>query len=80
MISPATNAPIIPATPNEFAKKVIELTGINSNIENKPLPEDDPVKRKPDISKAKELLNWEPKVRLDEGLRKTIDWFASIKK
>lgn len=52
----------------ELAKKVISMTGSKSKIMRKPLPEDDPAKRKPDISKAKKLLNWKPKVSLDEGL------------
>jgi len=62
----------------ELAKKIIELTGSKSEIVYKPLPQDDPVKRKPDISLAKEKLNWEPKVALDEGLKKTIEYFSKI--
>jgi dTDP-glucose 4,6-dehydratase len=59
----------------EFAKKVIELTGSKSPIVYKPLPEDDPQVRQPDITKARTLLGWEPRVGLDEGLAKTIDYF-----
>ena len=59
----------------EFAKKIVELCGSKSQIDFKPLPKDDPVRRKPDISLAKEKLGWEPKVSLEEGLKKTIDWF-----
>ncbi|MGE5819283.1 MAG: UDP-glucuronic acid decarboxylase family protein [Deltaproteobacteria bacterium] len=59
----------------EFAKKIIEITGSKSPIVYKPLPEDDPQVRQPDITKAKTLLGWEPKVTLDEGLAKTIDYF-----
>jgi dTDP-glucose 4,6-dehydratase len=59
----------------EFAKKIIELTGSKSPIVYKPLPEDDPQVRQPDITKARTLLGWEPKVTLDEGLAKTIDYF-----
>ena len=59
----------------EFAKKIIELTGSKSPIVHKPLPEDDPQVRQPDITKARTLLRWEPKVTLDEGLAKTIDYF-----
>jgi len=59
----------------EFANKIIQLTGSKSPIVYKPLPEDDPQVRQPDISKAKSILGWEPKVGLDEGLAKTIDYF-----
>jgi dTDP-glucose 4,6-dehydratase len=61
----------------EFAKKIIELTGSKSPIVHKPLPEDDPQVRQPDITKARALLGWEPKVTLDEGLAKTIDYFRA---
>jgi dTDP-glucose 4,6-dehydratase len=59
----------------EFAKKIIEITGSKSPIVFKPLPEDDPQVRQPDISKAKAILGWEPKVKLEEGLQKTIEYF-----
>ncbi len=59
----------------EVAKEVIELTNSSSKIEFKPLPQDDPKVRQPDISKAKKLLNWEPKVPRKEGLKKTIEYF-----
>ncbi|MBI2580179.1 SDR family oxidoreductase [Candidatus Woesearchaeota archaeon] len=58
----------------EFAKKIIKLTG-SRKIIFKPLPVDDPKTRCPDISKAKKLLKWEPKVSVDEGLKRTIEWF-----
>ncbi|MGE5303146.1 MAG: UDP-glucuronic acid decarboxylase family protein [Alphaproteobacteria bacterium] len=61
----------------EFAKKIIELTGSKSAIVYKPLPEDDPQVRQPDITKARKLLGWEPKVKLDEGLAKTIEYFRA---
>ena len=61
----------------EFAKKIIELTGSKSMIIYKPLPVDDPQVRQPDISKAKAILGWEPKVKLEEGLLKTIDYFRN---
>jgi len=61
----------------DFAKKIIELTGSKSTIVYKPLPEDDPQVRQPDISKAKKILGWEPKVALEEGLVKTIDYFRA---
>ena len=59
----------------QFAKKILELTGSKSEIAYRPLPQDDPQVRQPDISKARKLLNWEPEVDLDEGLKKTIDYF-----
>jgi len=59
----------------ELANIVKELSGSNSKIVYKPLPIDDPVRRCPDITKAKEILNWEPTTTLEEGLKKTIAWF-----
>ncbi|HEX9444316.1 MAG TPA: UDP-glucuronic acid decarboxylase family protein [Candidatus Binatia bacterium] len=59
----------------DFAKKIIQLTGSKSRIEFHPLPQDDPQVRQPDISKARELLGWEPRVEVDEGLEKTIEYF-----
>jgi dTDP-glucose 4,6-dehydratase len=61
----------------DFAKKIIELTDSHSTIVFKPLPEDDPQVRQPDITKAKKILNWEPKVKLEEGLLKTIEYFRA---
>jgi dTDP-glucose 4,6-dehydratase len=61
----------------QFAKKILELTGSKSEIAYRPLPQDDPQVRQPDITKARKLLNWEPKVDLDEGLIKTIDYFRA---
>lgn len=63
----------------DFAKKIIELTKSKSKIVYKPLPQDDPKVRRPDISKAKKVLNWKPKVSLEEGLERTIVWFATTK-
>ena len=62
----------------DFAKLVIELTGSASKIVYKPLPKDDPVKRKPDIGLAKEKLNWTPTVSIKEGLGKTIEYFENV--
>lgn len=62
----------------ELARKIIELTGSKSKIVFKPLPCDDPVQRRPDISLAKKTLKWEPKTSLDEGLMKTIQYFREI--
>ncbi len=59
----------------EFAKTVIERTGGRSGIKHEPLPVDDPKIRQPDISKARSILGWEPKVSLDEGLRRTLEYF-----
>ncbi|HUC99053.1 MAG TPA: hypothetical protein VMR88_11255, partial [Candidatus Polarisedimenticolaceae bacterium] len=61
----------------QFAKKILELTGSKSEITYRPLPQDDPQVRQPDITIARKLLNWEPKVDLDEGLIKTIDYFRA---
>ncbi|MGQ9543209.1 MAG: UDP-glucuronic acid decarboxylase family protein [Candidatus Bathyarchaeia archaeon] len=60
----------------DLAWKIKELTGSSSKIILQPLPEDDPKRRCPDISKAKELLGWQPEVSLDTGLRRTISWFS----
>lgn len=64
-------------TIKELAEKIIGLTGSKSEISYNPLPEDDPKRRKPDISKARNILEWEPKIGLDEGLRKTIAWYGN---
>jgi UDP-glucuronate decarboxylase len=62
----------------ELAGKVIEFVGGSNKIVNKPLPMDDPTRRRPDISLAKEKLGWEPKIALDEGLRRTIEFFDDL--
>jgi len=59
----------------QFAETIKRLTGSNAPIEFRPLPEDDPKIRRPDITKAKQLLGWEPVVPLEEGLQRTIDYF-----
>jgi len=74
------NEPINLGNPHEFtilelARLLITLTGTKSNIVFKPLPQDDPRQRQPNISKAKSLLNWLPKIELEEGLKRTIEWF-----
>lgn len=77
--------PVNVGNPNEFtilqlAEKVIELCGSDSKIVRKPLPSDDPMQRQPDISLAKSKLGWEPKVQLEEGLVRTIEYFRTIVK
>ena len=64
-------------TMKELAERVLScLPDTSSTLETRPLPQDDPRRRKPDISKAKKFLKWEPKVLLEEGLRKTVEDFA----
>ncbi|MBR3127183.1 MAG: SDR family oxidoreductase, partial [Solobacterium sp.] len=75
--------PVNVGNPGEFtilqlAKMVIDLTGSKSKIVYRELPQDDPLQRKPDITLAKKELNWEPTIALEEGLRKTIDYFRSV--
>jgi len=62
----------------QFAEEIKRLTGSKAPIEYRPLPEDDPKIRRPDITKARTLLNWEPVVPLEEGLTKTIDYFRRV--
>src|ERR1041385_7281750 len=59
----------------ECAKLVVKVTGSKSPIVNKPLPQDDPKQRRPDISKARRLLGWEPKIDLEQGLKLSMDYF-----
>jgi len=65
-------------TIKELAEIIIELTGSSSKIVHKPLPSDDPCKRRPDLTLARKELNYEPIVPVREGLQKTIDYFKSI--
>lgn len=62
----------------DFAKEIIELTGTDQKIVFKPLPKDDPKQRKPDISRAKEILGWEPKLDRSEGLKITYEYFKNL--
>jgi dTDP-glucose 4,6-dehydratase len=62
----------------DFAKTIQKLTGTKSEIVFKPLPEDDPKVRQPDITKARAKLGWEPKVKLEEGLGRTIGYFRRL--
>jgi dTDP-glucose 4,6-dehydratase len=62
----------------EFAERISGLTGRELKVTHEPLPSDDPRKRQPDITKARRVLGWEPKVALEEGLRETIEYFKSL--
>ncbi len=62
----------------QLAELIIELTGASSKLVREPLPADDPTRRQPDITLAREKLRWQPRVELREGLQKTIEWFRSI--
>jgi UDP-glucuronate decarboxylase len=83
MDSPATaTGPINLGNPREFtinelAALVLKKTGSRSSIKTQPLPQDDPKQRRPDISRARHILNWHPRVPLEEGLDKTVRYFAS---
>lgn len=77
------SGPVNIGNPNEFtimelAEIISELVGLELNVVHRDLPVDDPKVRQPDISLAKELLGWEPKVPLREGLKKTLDWFSKV--
>ncbi|MCD0462742.1 UDP-glucuronic acid decarboxylase family protein [Roseiconus lacunae] len=65
-------------TIKELAELVIEISGSSSKLVERPLPSDDPTRRRPDISLAKDKLGWEPKIKLAQGLERTIEWFKSI--
>jgi UDP-glucuronate decarboxylase len=78
--APAVTGPVNLGNPGEFtmtelAEQVLALTGSRSPIEHHPLPSDDPVRRRPDISRARELLGWEPVTDLEGGLKRTVDYF-----
>jgi dTDP-glucose 4,6-dehydratase len=67
-------------TIKEFGEEIIKLTGTTQKLISKPLPQDDPKQRKPDITKAREILGWEPKVSRQEGLKITYEYFKSLSK
>lgn len=80
---PEFHGPVNIGNPNEFtirelAELVIELTQSKSNLEFRPLPQDDPMQRQPDISVARAKLDWEPKIQLREGLQRTIEYFRNF--
>ncbi|MEM9107465.1 MAG: GDP-mannose 4,6-dehydratase, partial [Pseudomonadota bacterium] len=79
----AISGPINLGNPNEFtilelAEKIIAKTGSSSQIVHREMPEDDPRQRQPDITRAKELLSWQPGIMLEDGLNKTIDYFRNV--
>jgi len=79
----AVTGPVNIGNPGEFtirelAEQVIFITGSASKIIQQPLPQDDPRQRRPDIGMAKSVLGWEPKIQLEEGLKKTIDYFRGV--
>ena len=65
-------------TIGEFAEEIVKLTGTKQKVVYKPLPQDDPKQRQPDITKARQILGWEPKVSRSEGLRITYEYFKSL--
>lgn len=80
---PEVTGPINLGNPGEFtmlelARKVVNLVGSDSTVEFRPLPSDDPVRRRPDIGRARELLDWGPTVELDEGLDRTVKYFSDL--
>jgi len=75
--------PVNIGNPDEFtilecAQAVLEVTGSKSELRFEALPEDDPTRRRPDIAKARELLGWEPRITLKEGLRKSLEFFRNM--
>ena len=83
LLNSDTNDPVNLGNPREmtilqFAEFILGITGGDSEISFKPLPVDDPKIRQPDITRAREILGWEPKVDLDQGLRQTIDYFREL--
>ena len=82
-LEPAATGPINLGNPNEFtikelAESVIKLTNSKSELINNPLPKDDPKQRQPEITYTRELIDWEPKIQLEEGLKKTIRYFEKF--
>lgn len=67
-------------TIKEFGEEILKLTGAHQKLISLPLPKDDPKQRKPDITKAKKILGWEPKVNRSEGLKITYEYFKSLPK
>jgi nucleoside-diphosphate-sugar epimerase len=83
MFERGTAEPTNLGNPHEFtvrqlAERVLALTGSRSPLVERPLPEDDPRVRRPDIARARTMLDWEPRVSLDEGLRRTIEYLKGV--
>ncbi len=83
LMSVEFNRPVNIGNPNEmtileFARLILKLTGSRSRIEYRPLPQDDPKTRRPEITRAREVLGWEPRVPVEVGLKKTIDWYKTL--
>lgn len=80
-VEPNPRAPVNIGNPGEFtiaelARMILDMTGSTSRVVHRPLPVDDPQRRRPDITRARELLGWEPRLALSDGLARTIPWFA----
>ena len=83
LMSANYNAPVNIGNPNEFticqlAQKIIDITGAKSQLKFIEMQQDDPKRRKPDISLAKELLSWEPLVQLEDGLKRSLEYFSNF--
>lgn len=78
VIGPINLGNPIEFTINELAEQVITMTGSSSSVETHPLPQDDPMQRCPDIGRAQTLLDWQPVISLEDGLERTIDYFARV--
>ena len=78
LIGPINLGNPIECTINELAEKIIELINCTGRLTYVELPENDPVRRQPDISLAKKMLDWQPTIQLDAGLKQTIDYFRDI--
>ena len=80
LIGPVNLGNPVEHTVRELAEKIVQLTGSRSSIAYKPLPVNDPVRRRPDITQAKAVLGWEPTVGIDEGLKQTVAYFEQVLK
>lgn len=78
VIGPINIGNPVETTIRELAERIVSMTGSKSDIVYRPLPQDDPLQRCPDISRAKSVLNWEPTVQLETGLARTIEYFDRL--